>query len=209
MYFSSRMIRLYYLLTFTPDHVALALGCVGHDPVLRRWTSRFCGSGTNGCTLGASDAREIVRAVERLLRRHRAACAGGIQRAIVAILEALFGLFYDAIERCLDVRETDCVCSWERRIGDAEELVTFLIDVARAYWSTGADREWMFKELEMLARCASDLSNRDGSIVRHADSDRSVEARAGRLSILLFDTANDLWCDNWADEPWMSVVPGT
>ena len=29
---------------------------------------------------------------------------------------------------------------------------------------------------------------------------------ADRLSVRLFDAANDLWCDNWANEAWMSVV---
>lgn len=97
-------IRLSYILTFTADHVAVALGSVGQDPLLWRWTSRFCGSGPSGCTLGASDASTLVGAVGRLLRRHHALRAGGIERASVASLENLFWLFYDAIERCVDVR---------------------------------------------------------------------------------------------------------
>lgn len=201
-------IRLCYILTFTADHVALALGRVGDDLVNWRWISGFCGSEPGACTLGACDADDLVRTVERLLRRHRAAIGSGIDRAIVASLETLFWLFFDAIERCLDVNEKECVCSWERRIGDAEELTAFLIVVARAYWSTGADRDWMFKELESLACRANDVSERDGTIARRADNDPSVEARADRLSARLFDAANDLWCDNWTDEEWMSVVPG-
>ena len=37
-----------YILTFTADDVALALGCVGHDPNLWRWTSQFCASAPSG-----------------------------------------------------------------------------------------------------------------------------------------------------------------
>lgn len=201
-------IRLSYLLTLTAADVALALGCVGRDPVLSRWTSRFCGLEPGGCTLGSSDANDLVAAVERLVRRYRAARAGGVSRAIVANLDHLFWLFHDAIERCVDVDDDDCVCSWQRRIGDAEELTSFLVEVARAYWSTGAEREWMSRDLERLACRICDVSERDGSIARRADDDPSVEARAGRLAVLVFDAANDLCCDNWANEPWMSVVPG-
>jgi hypothetical protein len=200
-------IRLCYLLTFTAHDVALALGYLGHNPVLWRWTSRFCGFAPGPCTLGAPDAEDLVAATERLIRRFRAARASGVKWTIVTSLEALFWVFFDAIERCLDLSEMDCVCSWERRIGDAEELTTFLIEVARVYWSTGAERDWMFKELEGLACRANEVSERDGSIARRADDDPSVEARADRLSVRLFDAANDLCCDNWANEDWMSVVP--
>jgi hypothetical protein len=202
MYFSSNRIRFHYLLTFTPRHVALALGCVGNDPVLWRWTSRFCGSGPNGCTLGASDARELVRAVERLLHRHRAACADGIERAIGTSLEALFWVFFDAIERSVDMRGKDCVCTWRQRVRDAEELAPFLVDVARVYWSTGAPRDWMFKELERLACRASEVSECDGSSARCASDDPSVKVRAGRLAMLLVDVANVLCCDNRGNAGW-------
>lgn len=199
--------RLCYLLTFTAPDVALALGWVGHDPVLWRWTSRFCGDRPGVCTLGGSDAIALINAVELGLRRYRGARGGGIHRPINTSLEVLFWLFHDAIERCLDLAEEECVCSWGRRIGDAEELTEFLLDTARAWWSTGSQREWMFKALERLACLATDVFERDGSISRPTDDDQSVKTRADRLAVRLFDAANDLVCDNWAHEDWMSAVP--
>jgi hypothetical protein len=199
--------RLSYLLTFTAADVALGLGCAGSDPVLWRWTSRFCGDRPNGCTLGGSDAIALVDAVEQGLRRYRGARGGGIHRPIEASVEVMFWLFHDAIERCIDLAEEDCLCSWARRIGDAEELIEFLLQVARAWWSTGAERRWMFKALERLACLATNVFERDGSISRPADDDQSVKSRADRLAVRLFDAANDLVCDNWADEEWMSARP--
>lgn len=201
-YYNSK-IPLSYVLTLNAAQVALALGCIGQDQMLWRWTSRFCGAEPGACTLGAADAIDLVEAVDRLIRRHRAARSSGIERVIVASIEGLFWLFFEAIERCVDLDDTDCVCSWSRRMSDAEELTGFLLEVTRVYWSTGAEREWMFKELESLAGRVNDVAERDGSIARRADDDPSVEARAWRLSVKLLDTADDLVCDNWAKEDWM------
>lgn len=159
------------------------------------------------CTLGASEVEALVGAIERLLRRYRAARVSGSDRALDSNLVALFWIFYEAIERCVDVGETDCICSWRRRIEDAEQLTTFLVNVVRAYWSSSADRDWMFRDLERLACRANDVAERDGSISRRPEGDESAEARADRLSILLFDAANDLACNNWAREEWMWIVP--
>ena len=204
----STKIRLSYLLTFTAGHLALALGRIADDRVLWRWTSRFCGSEPGDCSLGAPDAEALVHAVHYLLDRYRGARASTVQSSIARSLEGLFWTLHDAIEHCLDINDEHCVCSWQRRMRDAEELVPFLVEVARAYWSTGANREWMFKALERLACRAADVAEGDGSIARRAADDVSVEARADRLAVLLFDTANDLVCNSWAEEEWMSVVPG-
>jgi hypothetical protein len=199
--------RFCYILTFTADQVALALGQVGRDAALRRWPSRFCRSERGGCTLGASDAEALVMAIERLTRRCLAARRAGVERAIVASLEPLFQAIFDPIERCLDWEEKHCVCSWERRIGDSEELVKFLIDVARVYWSTGAEAEWMAREMEDLASRASDvchrLGERDGFFGRYADDDPCAAARMDRLSMTLFNAVEDLRCGNWGNEDWM------
>ena len=200
-------IPLCYLLDFSGEQIALDLGCARASPAQWRWTSRFCGTEPGACTLGPSEAGNLVETAERFVRRHRAACISGVDHAIIANLEALFFAFFDAIQRCLDLNEKDCVCSWERRIGDAEQLIKYLITVARVYWSTGAEHEWMVDELENLACRACYVSERNGSFVSGSDSDRPIEAGAGRLSMLLFDTANDLGCGNWASEDWMSVAP--
>jgi hypothetical protein len=117
----------------------------------------------------------------------------------------MFWLFADAIEGCLDLHNQDCVCSWTRRISDAEALIEFLLEVARAYWSLSVEDEWVGKELERLACLATDVFERDGSFARLAADDLSVEARADRLAVRLFDAANDLSCGNWANEAWMSL----
>lgn len=200
-------IPLCYLLDFSSEQIALDLGCARASPAHCPWTSRFCGSEPGACTLGLSETANLIQAAERLVRRHRAACISGVDHAIIASLEALFFAFFDAIERCLDLNEKDCVCSWERRIGHAEQLIRYLIDVARVYWGTGAEHEWIVDQLENLARRACYVSERDGSFVSGSNSDRPIEASAGRLSMLLFDTANDLGCGNWAREDWMWVVP--
>ena len=158
-------IPLTYLITLTPDHLSRPLERGGHDP-LWCWTSRFCGRDGNACSLGATDAMDVLQAVGRLVHKYRSARVSGRERAMVASIEALFWVFLDAIERCLDLDDNDCVCSWQRRIGHAEEMTPFLIAVARAYWSTGAGRDWMFRELECLACRANEVSERDGSIAR-------------------------------------------
>jgi hypothetical protein len=189
-----------HLLTVTAADLSLALGLDGRD----RRPSSFCRS---GCTLSAKDAVDLVSALELMVRRYRAARASGIERSIVSRLEALFHLLADAIERCVDLSVETCVCSWERRIGNAEALTNFLDEIAHAYWSTGADHEWMYKDLERLACLTTDVVERGGSFSRPADSDQSARARADRLAVRLFDAANDLACNNWAQQDWMSVVP--
>ncbi len=201
-------ISLAFILNFTADEVALALGGIGHEHAQRRSISYFCGSSHGACTLSAADAKELVVAVDRLIRPNLGPSAREVDEGMVSGFVALFRLLYDAIERCVDLNEKNCVCSWERRIGDAERLTDFLIAVARFYWSTGAERDWMFNELEDLASHVNAVSERYGSIARLADDDQSIEARADRLSMRLFDAANDLVCDNWADDPWMWITPG-
>jgi hypothetical protein len=205
----SSRIPVCHLVTSTTSDLAAALGVGECDNSHRYSTSHFCEATLGGCALGVRDAEILVKAFEQIVRRYRAARATSIDRSIVASLENLFHLFFDAVERCLDLAADDCLCSWERRVGDAEKLTHFLFEAARAYWSTGAEREWMYKDLERLACLANEVSERDGSISRRADDDPSVEARADRLSVRLFDDANDLSCDNWAHEPWMDVVPTT
>lgn len=196
-----------HLLTFNADSLSEALGLGGDDHLLWSSTSRFCGAKTGSCTLSKSDAQAIVEAVERLIRRYHAARTGRIERSLIASLEALFALLFDAIECCLDLNFAGCVCSWKRRTGHAEVLSRFLIEVAQAYWSTGVKSEWMYKDFERLACLATDVFERDGSFKRPADNDQSAKAQADRLAVRLFDAANDLACNNWAQEDWMSVVP--
>ncbi len=196
-----------HLLTSTAQDLSEALGLVSDDHLSSFGSSRFCGAKPGDCTLARSDAQVLVVAVERLMRRYNAARMAGIERSIIASLEALFTLLFDAIECCLDLNAEHCVCSWERRVGHAETLSRLLIEVGHAYWSTGAERDWMDKGFEHLACLATDVSERDGSISRPADDDQSVKARADRLAVRLFNAANDLSCNSWAQEEWMSVVP--
>lgn len=196
-----------HLLTFNAKNLWEGLGLARDDHLLWVSTSHFCGAKNGGCTLSKSDAQTILEAVERLVRRYYAARMGGIERSIIASLEALFGLLFDAIECCLDLYAEHCVCSWKRRVGHAEVLSRFLIEVAQSYWSTGADTEWMYKDLERLACLATDVFERDGSTSRPAENDQSAKAQADRLAVRLFDAANDLSCNNWGQEDWMSVMP--
>lgn len=192
-----------YLITFTAEDVAVALG-QGRDVAV---TSHFCKSTSGSCTLGVSETDSLVRSVDRLIRRHRGALASCMDRHIVENVKSLFWLFYDAIEASLDLTNDECVCSWDRRMDHAERLTDFLIQVARVYWSTRADRDWMSSEIEGLACRANEVAERNGSIARRDRNDPSVEARADRLSTRLFDTTNDFSCDNWRNEAWMSLVP--
>lgn len=196
-------IRLSYLIIFTLKDLALALGLTAGNRTFWRWTSRFCGSTPNSCSLGQPEADRLIQQSGNLLHRYRGARLAGV--SLEPSIGAMFWLFADAIERCLDLHDQDCVCSWTRRMTDAEELTTFMLDAARAYWSTGAESHWMGEELERLACLATDVFERDGLFTRLAADDLSVEARADRLAICLFDGANDLWCDNWANEAWMSA----
>lgn len=198
-------IPLSYLLTFTADDVAQALG-LDRPSSGGRWLTRFCADKQRTCTLDVADATDFVYAVDQLLRRYHEARASSLERSIVYALKGLFCLFRDAIERCVEL-DADCNCSWDRRIGDCEALAPFLADIAQAYWSTGIEPAWMGKSIETLACRITDVVERNGLIARRADDDPSVEARADRLAVFLFDAVNDFHCGNWAHESWMSVVP--
>jgi len=199
-------IPLSYVLTFTANDVARALG-VDNTAHHGRWSTRFCADKTNSCTLDLAEAVGLVRDVDSLLRRYHGGRASAVDRSITHAVEGLFWLFHDAIERCVEL-DVACRCSWTRRMNDAEALAAYLVLVAQAYWSTGEERAWMFKQIETLACLVTIVAERDGSIARRVGDDPSVEARADRLAIALFDAANDLICDNWMREDWMSAVIG-
>lgn len=198
-------IPLSYILTFSSDHVARALG-LDQPSHGRRWLTRFCADKHSSCTLDIADATDLVAAVDQLLRRYHEARASTLERSIVYALKGLFCLFRDAIE-CRVELDADCNCSWDRRIGDCEALASFPINIAKAYWSTGYEPAWMGKSIETLACEVTEVVERDGLIARCADDDPSVEARTDRLAVFLFDAVNDLHCGNWAHEDWMTAVP--
>lgn len=198
-----------YLLTFAAADVAHSLGTRSANSL--RWSSRFCTGPGHGCTLDESGVIEIVRSVDNHHHRYHAARSSGVFRSIQRSLEGMFRSFYDAIERCVDIHETDCRCSWDRRLGDAERLWQFLIVAVQAGWSAGGDRARMTNDLETLACRVTDvcemLSARVGKAGRFDADDMSAEARADRLAMYMFDAANDVACDNFAVEDCMSRVP--
>ena len=192
-----------YLITSTAADVALALGRTDNARLWRR-TSKLCAITPGGCSLGQAEADALLAGYDRLCRRYRALRLAGLEPA--PMVEALFCLLAEALEGSLDLDDTNCICSWTQRMSDAEALERFLLEVARAYWGTGKDSGWMTKEMERLACLATDVAERDGSITRRAANDVSVGARADRLAVRLFDAANDIWCNNWSNEPWMQLV---
>lgn len=207
---SIKKTRVCYTITFTASDVALALGCTRDDPIQSRWMSRFCALEKESCTLGPTDALDIVEATERRLRHHRGACATAVQRAVADSLEELFFVFYFPVDRCLNLYKEDCLCPWERRVADIEGMAPFMIETARAYWGSGADCSWMADELENFSDRAEQVSEwlakRDGVTGPFAADDPSLAARLERVSRSLLEAMEGVRSGKWAEEEWMSVV---
>lgn len=195
-----------YLVVFSASDVsrALAMETAASSQSSFR---RICGDVTASCSLDASAACTLVEAVDHALLRYRAALLTNVDRSIVKALTRLFWLFHDAIEaRCELVAE--CVCSWELRLDDAGALTSFLDATARAYWRTGAQSDWMVRQIECLACNVTNIAERHGIPMRFAPDNPSIEARADRLAVRLFDMANDLGCGNWGRGSGVPDVPG-
>jgi hypothetical protein len=203
MPFSTVQIRSCHLLTTTEEEVALALGCAPFGPDHARWMSRFCASSESPCTLGPSDALDIVAATKRHVRLYRAACLSGTVRNITATLESLFFEFLFPTERCLWIADEDCLCSWQRRSADIECLTDFAVHVAQVHWSLGADSEFMAFEQERVGSYATSvadsLAERDGIEGPFGADDTRPAARIARAAGKMTSAASGIRTGNWGD----------
>jgi len=55
----------------------------------------------------------------------------------------------------------------------------------------------MVQQIDILACRVTDIAERDGIPERFAPDDTSIEARADRMAVVLFDLADDLGRGNW------------